>query len=54
MNFRPPLPEIRWQPRLSPVPLAGGSQTSFQSYFDTYRRTDLGQPEMLRTFDLDF
>ena len=34
--------------------LAGGSQTSFQSYFDTYRRTDLGQPEMLKTFDLDF
>jgi iron complex outermembrane recepter protein len=34
--------------------LAGGSQTSFQTYFDTYRRTDLGVPEVLRTFDLDF
>ncbi len=33
---------------------AGGSQTSFQSYYDTYRRTDLGVPEVLRTFDLDF
>jgi iron complex outermembrane receptor protein len=34
--------------------LAGGSQTSFQSYYDTYRRTDRGIPEVLRTFDLDF
>lgn len=34
--------------------LAGGSQTSFQAYYDTYRRTDLGVPEMLRTFDFDF
>ena len=34
--------------------LAGGSQTSFQTYFDTYRRTDFGVPEMLRLFDLDF
>jgi iron complex outermembrane receptor protein len=34
--------------------LAGGSQTSFQTYFDTYRRTDMGLPEVLRTFDLDF
>jgi iron complex outermembrane recepter protein len=34
--------------------LAGGSQTSFQTYFDTYRRTDMGIPESLKTFDLDF
>ena len=34
--------------------LAGGSQTSFQAYYDTYRRTDLGVPEVLTTFDLDF
>jgi iron complex outermembrane receptor protein len=34
--------------------LAGGSQTTFQTYFDTYRRTDMGVPEVLRTFDLDF
>lgn len=34
--------------------LAGGSQTSLQTYFDTYRRTDMGVPEVLRTFDLDF
>ena len=34
--------------------LAGGSQTSLQTYFDTYRRTDLGVPEIMRTFDLDF
>src|ERR1019366_6927292 len=34
--------------------LAGGSQTSLQTYYDTYRRTDLGLPEVLRTFDLDF
>jgi iron complex outermembrane receptor protein len=34
--------------------LAGGSQTSFQAYYDTYRRTDMGVPEVLRTFDLDF
>ncbi len=33
---------------------AGGSQTSFQAYYDTYRRTDMGVPEVLRTFDLDF
>ena len=33
---------------------AGGSQTSFQTYFDTYRRTDMGVPEVLRMFDLDF
>ena len=34
--------------------LAGGSRTSFQTYFDTYRRTDMGVPEVVRTFDLDF
>jgi iron complex outermembrane receptor protein len=34
--------------------LADGSQTSFQTYFDTYRRDDMGVPEVLRTFDLDF
>jgi iron complex outermembrane receptor protein len=34
--------------------LAGGSQTSLQTYYDTYRRDDLGVPEVLRTFDLDF
>jgi iron complex outermembrane receptor protein len=34
--------------------LAGGSQTSFQAYYDTYRRTDMGVPEALRLFDLDF
>jgi iron complex outermembrane receptor protein len=34
--------------------LAGGAQTSLQTYYDTYRRTDMGVPEELRTFDLDF
>jgi iron complex outermembrane recepter protein len=34
--------------------LAGGSQTSFQAYYDSYRRTDMGIPDRLRTFDLDF
>jgi len=34
--------------------LAGGSQTTLQTYFDTYRRTDMGLPEVMRTFDLDF
>jgi len=34
--------------------LAGGSQTSLQAYYDTYRRTAFGIPETLRTFDLDF
>ena len=34
--------------------LAGGSQTSFQAYYDSYRRTDLGIPDKLSTFDLDF
>jgi iron complex outermembrane recepter protein len=34
--------------------LAGGSQTSVQTYYDTYRRTEMGVPEKLRTFDLDF
>ena len=39
----------RWQHTL-----AGGSQTSVQTSFDTYRRTDLAVPEVLRTFDFDF
>jgi len=34
--------------------LAGGSQTSLQTYYDTYRRTDMAVPETSRTFDLDF
>lgn len=34
--------------------LAGGSHTSFQAYYDTYRRTDTGVPQTLKTFDLDF
>ena len=34
--------------------LAGGSETSFQVYYDSYRRDDLGVPEVLRTFDFDF
>ena len=39
----------RWDHRL-----AGGSETSLQTYYDSYRRTDLGVPETLRTFNLDF
>jgi iron complex outermembrane receptor protein len=34
--------------------LAGGSQTSLQGYYDSYRRTDSGVPLKVRTFDLDF
>jgi iron complex outermembrane receptor protein len=34
--------------------LGDGSQTSLQAYYDSYRRTDFGVPEMLRTLDLDF
>jgi len=34
--------------------LAGGSETAFQAYYDSYRRTDLGIPDRLKTFDLDF
>ncbi len=34
--------------------LEGGSDATLQAYFDTYRRSDLGVPEVLRTFDLDF
>jgi len=34
--------------------LSGGSQTSVQAYYDTYRRTEYEVPEVLRTFDLDF
>ncbi len=33
--------------------LAGGSQTSVQAYYDTYRRTDSGVPIKVTTFDLD-
>lgn len=33
--------------------LAGGSETSVQAYYDTYRRTDLGIPNKVTTFDLD-
>jgi iron complex outermembrane receptor protein len=33
--------------------LAGGSQTSVQAYYDTYRRTDSGTPTKVTTFDLD-
>jgi iron complex outermembrane receptor protein len=32
---------------------AGGSQTSVQAYYDTYRRTDSGIPMKVSTFDLD-
>jgi iron complex outermembrane receptor protein len=32
----------------------GGSQSSLQTYYDTYRRTDFGVPEVQRTFDVDF
>jgi len=34
--------------------LDGGSQTSLQAYFDTYRRSDFGEPEVQRTLDFDF
>jgi len=34
--------------------LADGSQTSLQAYYDTYRRPDVGIPEVVRAFDLDF
>jgi iron complex outermembrane receptor protein len=33
---------------------AGGAQTSFETDYDTYRRTDMGVPEVLRSFNLDF
>lgn len=32
----------------------GGSETSLQTYFDTYRRSDMGVPEVLKTIDIDF
>ncbi len=32
----------------------GGSQTSFQAYYDERRRTELDIPEMLRNLDFDF
>src|SRR5260370_8741740 len=32
--------------------LAGGSPTSFQAYYDTYRRTDIGVPAALTLFPL--
>jgi len=31
-----------------------GSQTSLQTYFDSYRRTEFGEPEKVQNFDLDF
>lgn len=34
--------------------LAGGSETTLETYFDGYRRTDHGVPEVLRNFNLDF
>jgi len=34
--------------------LAGGSETSLHAYYDTYRRTDFGTHQGLRSFDLDF
>jgi iron complex outermembrane receptor protein len=34
--------------------LAGGSETSLQTYYDTYRRTDSGIPSKATTFGLDF
>jgi len=34
--------------------LAGGSETSIQTYFDTFHRVDMATPESDRTFDLDF
>ena len=40
---------VRWNHAIS-----GRSQTSLQAYYDTYRRTEYGVPEVLRTFDLDF
>ena len=33
---------------------AGGSQTTLQTYYDSYRRTDFAVPETLRSFDVDF
>ncbi|MBZ5728476.1 MAG: TonB-dependent receptor plug domain-containing protein [Acidobacteriia bacterium] len=33
---------------------AGGANTSLQAYYDTYRRNDMGEPEIQRTMDLDF
>jgi iron complex outermembrane receptor protein len=34
--------------------LTGGSQTSLQFYYNTYRRTDVESPSKVTTFDLDF
>ena len=34
--------------------LRGGSQTTVQAYYNTYRRTEYGVPEVLRTLDFDF
>jgi iron complex outermembrane receptor protein len=39
----------RWDHQLS-----GGSQTSLQGYYDTYRRTDAGIPVKVTTFGVDF
>ena len=40
---------VRWNRSIS-----DRSQTSLRGYYDTYRRTEYGAPEILRTFDLDF
>jgi len=34
--------------------LVGGSQTTVQAYYNTYRRTEYGVPEAVRTLDFDF
>ena len=34
--------------------MADGSETSLRAYFDTYRRVDIGTPDLMRTFDIDF
>ena len=33
---------------------ASGAETSLRGYFDTYRRSDLGTIELMKTLDLDF
>ena len=33
---------------------AGGSETSLQMYYDQFQRTELGIPELNKTFDIDF
>jgi len=34
--------------------LKGGSETVIQTYYDSYRRSDLSVPEVFRSFDVDF